>query len=168
MHLDCLSDRAPGPGSISSAVRGSEGAWLCCSCNRSFGGRGIWGTGSWGNFTVFLFSKLSAARAPSEHSREHFVIIQGMLLWSPAPAKPQLDSGGRILEGSRLAVEMKCLKYPRESICKSGPATASSFPKWQAQYNSLWSCYLNRVPSPALFWRAWAGGSLWRFSLVFL
>lgn len=40
VHLDCLPDRAPGPCSISSAVRSSEGAWLHCSPSGSFGGRG--------------------------------------------------------------------------------------------------------------------------------
>lgn len=67
MHLDCLPDRAPGPCSISSAVRSSEGAWLHCSPTGSFGGRGIAWSRKVGELTIFLFPKLSEARAHFKH-----------------------------------------------------------------------------------------------------
>lgn len=71
MHLDCLPDRAPGPCSISSAVRGAQGLGCTVLVLEILVEGDSWGAGRWGNFTVFLLPKLSEARAPLKHLLYH-------------------------------------------------------------------------------------------------
>lgn len=80
MHLDCLPDRAPGPCSTSSTVRGSWGLGCTVPVVGVLVEGDSWEAGRWGNFVVFLFLKFSEARAPLEHSLLELHLIQGTFL----------------------------------------------------------------------------------------
>lgn len=171
VHLDCLPDRAPGP-YPSPVLSELLGAGPRCSLVEGWWEERAGEQEARGTSQHFCFQSYVRLGRLWNTRYEHFVSFRAHLCEvQPQFQYHQSGLGGRILERSRLALERQHLKYPRESICKPGPATAGSFPKWQAQYNSLWSCYLNRVPSPALSSRVFAGESLRRFfsfCLVFI